>query len=160
MDGINIPWGFCFISANKITGKKKQKFSVVRYGNIMASRGSVIPLFLEQAKNKLIKITDPKMTRFNISLNEGVNMVLWALHNSLGGEIFVPKIPSYRIMDLAESIGPNCKKEFIGLRPGEKFYEEMITNSDSFSTIQFFRIAGLPRGGEPRARSLACRRAR
>ncbi len=138
-----------FISANKITGKKKQKFSVVRYGNIMASRGSVIPLFLEQAKNKLIKITDPKMTRFNISLNEGVNMVLWALHNSLGGEIFVPKIPSYRIMDLAESIGPNCKKEFIGLRPGEKIYEEMITNSDSFSTIKLEKyFAILPMDGE------------
>ena len=89
------------------------------------------------------------MTRFNISLNEGVNMVLWALHNSLGGEIFVPKIPSYRIMDLAESIGPNCKKEFIGLRPGEKIYEEMITNSDSFSTIKLEKyFAILPMDGE------------
>ena len=124
-----------FISANKVTGNLYQSFSVVRYGNIMASRGSVIPLFLEQAKSEIIKITNPEMTRFNISLKEGVEMVIWALINAIGGEIFVPKIPSYKILDLADAIGPNCKKDFIGIRPGEKIHEEMITTADSYSTI-------------------------
>lgn len=124
-----------FISANKVTGGSNQSFAVVRYGNIMASRGSVIPLFLEQAKSEIIKITNPEMTRFNISLKEGVEMVIWALINAIGGEIFVPKIPSYKILDLADAIGPNCKKEFIGIRPGEKIHEEMITTADSYSTI-------------------------
>ena len=101
----------------------------------MGSRGSVIPFFLEKAKTGELPITDPKMTRFNISLEEGVKMVLWALNNNLGGELLVPKIPSYRITDVAEAIGPNCKKKVIGIRPGEKIHEEMITSSDSFSTI-------------------------
>ena len=101
----------------------------------MGSRGSVIPYFLRTAKQGTISITDPEMTRFNISLKEGVNMVSWAAINSIGGEIFVPKIPSYRIMDLAEAIGPNCEKEIIGIRPGEKIHEEMITSTDSFNTI-------------------------
>ncbi len=124
-----------FIATNNIKGARDLRLSVVRYGNVMGSRGSVIPFFLEKAKNGTLPITDPQMTRFNISLNEGVNMVLWALENALGGELFVPKIPSYRITDLAEAIGPNCKKTVIGIRPGEKVHEEMITTSDSLTTI-------------------------
>jgi UDP-N-acetylglucosamine 4,6-dehydratase len=124
-----------FIAANNIKGKRNLAFSVVRYGNVMGSRGSVIPFFLEKAKTGVLPITDPAMTRFNISLSEGVAMVLWALENALGGELFVPKIPSYRIMDVAEAIGPSCQKPITGIRPGEKIHEEMITASDSFSTI-------------------------
>ena len=124
-----------FIAANNIKGKRDLRFSVVRYGNVMGSRGSVIPFFLEKAKTGVLPITDPAMTRFNISLSEGVAMVLWALGNSLGGELFVPKIPSYRITDVAEAIGPGCEKPIIGIRPGEKIHEEMITSSDSFTTI-------------------------
>lgn len=124
-----------FIAANNIKGDRDLRFSVVRYGNVMGSRGSVIPFFLERAKQGLLPITDPSMTRFNISLIEGVDMVLWALNNALGGEILVPKIPSYRITDVAEAIGPSCEKPIIGMRPGEKIHEEMITTSDSFSTI-------------------------
>ena len=101
----------------------------------MGSRGSVIPFFLEQVKTGVLPITDPAMTRFNISLSEGVDMVLWALENALGGELFVPKIPSYRILDVAEAIGPSCQRPIVGIRPGEKIHEEMITTSDSFSTV-------------------------
>ena len=124
-----------FIAANNIKGTRDLRFSVVRYGNVMGSRGSVIPFFLEKAKTGVLPITDPAMTRFNISLSEGVAMVLWALGNSLGGELFVPKIPSYRITDVAEAIGPSCEKPVTGIRPGEKIHEEMITSSDSFTTI-------------------------
>ena len=124
-----------FIAANNIKGSRELRFSVVRYGNVMGSRGSVIPFFLKNAKNGVLPITDKSMTRFNISLSDGVKMVLWALENNLGGELFVPKIPSYRITDLAEAIGPNCEKPIIGIRPGEKIHEEMITSSDSHSTI-------------------------
>jgi UDP-N-acetylglucosamine 4,6-dehydratase len=124
-----------FIAANNIRGKRDLTFSVVRYGNVMGSRGSVIPFFLEKAKTGVLPITDPAMTRFNISLREGVAMVIWALENALGGELFVPKIPSYRINDVAEAIGPSCEKPIIGIRPGEKIHEEMITDSDSISTI-------------------------
>ena len=124
-----------FTAANNIKGKRDLRFSVVRYGNVMGSRGSVIPYFLEQAKKGKLPITDPSMTRFNISLEEGVDMVLWALQNALGGELFVPKIPSYRITDVAEAIGPTCEKTIIGVRPGEKIHEEMITASDSFNTF-------------------------
>ena len=124
-----------FIAANNIKGWRDLRFSVVRYGNVMGSRGSVIPFFLEKAKTGVLPITDPTMTRFNISLSEGVAMVLWALENSLGGEVFVPKIPSYRITDVAEAIGPSCEKPVTGIRPGEKIHEEMITASDSFTTI-------------------------
>lgn len=137
-----------FIAANNIKGDRDIKFSVVRYGNVMGSRGSVIPHFIEQAKSGKITITDPEMTRFNISLNEGVEMVFWTLLHSLGGELFVPKIPSYRIKEVAEAIGPNCEKEIIGIRPGEKIHEEMITSSDSFTTIdlgQYYAI--LPSDG-------------
>lgn len=123
-----------FVAANNIRGSRDVTFSVVRYGNVMGSRGSVIPFFLDKAQTGMLPITDPAMTRFNISLLEGVDMVLWALSNSLGGELFVPKIPSYRITDVAEAIGPSCKKTIIGIRPGEKIHEEMITPSDSFTT--------------------------
>jgi len=124
-----------FIAANNIKGSRDLRFSVVRYGNVMGSRGSVIPFFLNKARSGVLPITDPAMTRFNISLQNGVEMVLWALEHSLGGELLVPKIPSYRIMDLAEAIGPSCEKSVLGIRPGEKIHEEMITSSDSFSTI-------------------------
>jgi len=124
-----------FIAANNIKGKRDLRFSVVRYGNVMGSRGSVIPFFLEKARTGVLPITDPAMTRFNISLSEGVAMVVWALENALGGELFVPKIPSYRITDVAEAIGPSCEKPTTGIRSGEKIHEEMITASDSFTTI-------------------------
>ncbi len=124
-----------FVAANNIKGKKKIKFSVVRYGNVAGSRGSVMPLFLSQKKNKELKITDKEMTRFNISLDNGVNTVLWCLKNMIGGEIIVPKLASYRIIDLAKAISPNIKLKFIGKRPGEKIHEEMITQSDSGNTI-------------------------
>ncbi|MCX5964337.1 MAG: UDP-N-acetylglucosamine 4,6-dehydratase (inverting) [Cyanobacteria bacterium] len=124
-----------FIAANNIKGRRDLNFSVVRYGNVMGSRGSVIPFFLHKRFEGFLPMTDPQMTRFNISLDEGVEMVLWAIKNSLGGEIFVPKIPSYRITDVAEAIAPDCKQKIVGIRPGEKIHEEMITNSDSFTTV-------------------------
>ena len=123
-----------FIAANNIKGKKNIRFSVVRYGNVMGSNGSVIPFFMNKRKEGILPITDPSMTRFNISLADGVEMVLHALESAWGGELFVPKIPSYRIMDVAEAIGPKCEHKVIGIRPGEKIHEEMITSSDSFST--------------------------
>lgn len=121
-----------FISANNIKGNQDIKFSVVRYGNVMGSNGSVIPFFMSKKNTGVLPITDPNMTRFNISLSGGVEMVLHALENAWGGELFVPKIPSYRITDIASAIGPNCKYEVVGIRPGEKIHEEMITASDSF----------------------------
>jgi UDP-N-acetylglucosamine 4,6-dehydratase (inverting) len=123
-----------FIAANNIRGTRKIKFSVVRYGNVMGSNGSVIPFFMNQRHNGRLPITDPQMTRFNITLEDGVNMVLHALENAWGGELFVPKIPSYRIMDVAEAIAPASEKVITGIRPGEKLHEEMITTSDSFYT--------------------------
>lgn len=123
-----------FIAANNIKGKQNIKFSVVRYGNVMGSNGSVIPFFMNKKSDGVLPITDPNMTRFNISLKGGVDMVLHALDEAWGGELFVPKIPSYKITDVAEAIGPNCKQEIVGIRPGEKIHEEMITASDSFTT--------------------------
>jgi UDP-N-acetylglucosamine 4,6-dehydratase/5-epimerase len=123
-----------FIAANNIKGANPIKFSVVRYGNVMGSNGSVIPFFLKKRNEGVLPITDTNMTRFNISLQGGVDMVLHALENAWGGEIFVPKIPSYRITDLATAIGPNCEQKLVGLRPGEKVHEDMITSSDSFYT--------------------------
>jgi len=138
-----------FTAANNIKGHRDIKFSVVRYGNVMGSRGSVIPFFLEKKKSGVLPITDREMTRFNISLQEGVNMVLWALEHAQGGEIFVPKIPSYRITDLAEAIGPDCERPVIGIRPGEKVHEEMITASDSFNTVDLGKyFAILPSAGD------------
>ncbi len=126
-----------FISANNYVGKKSIKFSVVRYGNVAGSRGSVIPYFIDQAKKGFITITDRRMTRFNISLDEGVNFVVNSLNDMKGGETYVPKIPSYRILDLAKSIDSKAKIKFIGIRAGEKIHEEMITRSDSLNTIEF-----------------------
>jgi UDP-N-acetylglucosamine 4,6-dehydratase (inverting) len=123
-----------FVAANNYIGRGTV-FSVVRYGNVMGSRGSVIPFFLEKARSGELPITDPAMTRFNITLQEGVEMVLWALQQALGGEILVPKIPSYRITDLAKAIGPSCRQKIVGIRPGEKVHEEMITTSDSLTTF-------------------------
>ncbi len=123
-----------FVAANNIKGWNPIMFSVVRYGNVMGSNGSVIPYFLQKKKEGVLPITDPNMTRFNITLQGGVEMVLHALGTAWGGEIFVPKIPSYRINDVAEAIGPECEKPVVGIRPGEKVHEEMITSSDSFYT--------------------------
>ena len=138
-----------FVAANNIRGRRNVRFSVVRYGNVMGSRGSVIPFFLERRKSGRLPITDPNMTRFNITLAEGVDMVLWAIENALGGEILVPKIPSYRILDVAEAIAPECPHDVIGVRPGEKIHEEMITESDSFNTVDLGRYyAILPSADE------------
>lgn len=123
-----------FVAANNITGWNPIRFSVVRYGNVMGSNGSVIPFFINKVKDGILPITDPNMTRFNISLKGGVDMVMHALEHAWGGEIFVPKIPSYRITDIAEAIGPDCEKPVVGIRPGEKIHEEMITASDSYYT--------------------------
>lgn len=124
-----------FIAANNIKGSRKCKFTIVRYGNVMGSRGSVIPLFLKQSSENLLTITNPEMTRFNISLQEGINMVLYAMEKSLGGEIFVSKIPSYKIMDVAKAVAPDAKIEITGTRPGEKLHEEMVTTADAPNTI-------------------------
>jgi UDP-N-acetylglucosamine 4,6-dehydratase len=124
-----------FVAANNIKGKRDLRFSVVRYGNVMGSRGSVIPFFMNKKASGKLPITDERMTRFNISLEDGVNMVLFALQHHWGGEIFVPKIPSYKILDVAEAIGPKCEKPIVGIRPGEKIHEEMITEADSFTTV-------------------------
>ena len=123
-----------FVAANNISGSHNIKFSVVRYGNVMGSNGSVIPFFLKKRRDGVLPITSPNMTRFNITLKEGVSMVLHAIENAWGGEIFIPKIPSYKIIDLATAICPECKHEIVGIRPGEKIHEEMITSSDSFYT--------------------------
>ena len=123
-----------FIAANNIRGKQDIKFSVVRYGNVMWSNGSVIPFFMNKRIEGVLPITDPTMTRFNISLQGGVDMVLHALDNAWGGELYVPKIPSYKILDVAQAIGPSCEHKVVGIRPGEKVHEEMITASDSFTT--------------------------
>lgn len=125
-----------FIAANNLKGHRKISFSVVRYGNVMGSRGSVIPFFLKRRASGVLPITDPRMTRFNISLDDGVAMVMYTLKNSLGGEMLVPKIPSYRIIDVAEAIGPECEKPVVGIRAGEKLHEEMVTASDSQNTVE------------------------
>ena len=138
-----------FTAANNIKGHRDLRFSVVRYGNVMGSRGSVIPFFMERRKSGVLPITDPAMTRFNISLQDGVDVVLWALENTQCGEIFVPKIPSYRITDVARAIGPDCEHPIIGIRPGEKIHEEMITGSDSFNTVDLGKyFAILPSAGQ------------
>ena len=123
-----------FVAANNIKGANPIKFSVVRYGNVMGSNGSVIPFFLKKRSEGKLPITDAAMTRFNISLQGGVDMVMHAIEYAWGGEIFIPKIPSYRITDVAKAVAPKCKQVIIGIRPGEKIHEEMITASDSFYT--------------------------
>ena len=124
-----------FTAANNIKGSKDIRFSVVRYGNVMGSRGSVIPFFLNKRSEGVLPITHEEMTRFNISLQDGVNMVMYALEHHLGGEIFIPKIPSYKILDIAEAVAPECETKVVGIRPGEKLHEEMITDTDSLNTI-------------------------
>ncbi len=131
------------IAGNNIRGDRDLNFSIVRYGNVMGSRGSVIPFFMNEAKKGILPITNPKMTRFNISLKEAIDMVFWTLNNSIGGEIFVPKIPSYLITDLAEAIGPSCEKRIVGIRSGEKIHEEMITYADSFNTYDLGNYYGI-----------------
>lgn len=138
-----------FVAANKYKGNRDLFFSVVRYGNVMGSRGSVIPFFIDKRIEGSLPITDPRMTRFNISLEDGVEMVLWALQNSKGSEIFVPKIPSYLITDLAKAISPSSKLVNVGIRPGEKIHEEMITESDSLNTVDLgVYYAILPSSGK------------
>ncbi len=138
-----------FTAANNVKGNRELRLSIVRYGNVMGSRGSVIPFFMECRRTGALPITDPAMTRFNITLEEGVELVMWALENARGGEIFVPKIPSYRITDVAKAIGPDCDYPIVGIRPGEKIHEEMITLSDSFNTVDLGRYyAILPALGE------------
>lgn len=132
-----------FVAANNIKGDRDLRFSVVRYGNVMGSRGSVIPFFMDRRRSGVLPITDPTMTRFNISLQEGVDMVLWSVEHAVGGEILVPKIPSYVITDVATAVAPECRQEIVGVRPGEKIHEEMITASDSFNTVdigQYYAI--------------------
>ena len=124
-----------FSAANNFKGSKDIKFSVVRYGNVMGSRGSVIPFFLSKKNEGVLPITHEEMTRFNISLQDGVDMVMYALGHHLGGEIFVPKIPSYRILDVAKAVAPECEVKIVGIRAGEKLHEEMITDTDSLNTI-------------------------
>ncbi|MDD2541978.1 MAG: polysaccharide biosynthesis protein, partial [Desulfuromonadaceae bacterium] len=126
-----------FTAANNFRGQRDIRFSVVRYGNVLGSRGSVVPFFLEKRKTGVLPITDERMTRFNITLEDGVKLVLFALANMQGGEIYVPKIPSYRITDLAEAIGPECQRNIVGIRPGEKLHEEMITENDAMTTLEF-----------------------
>jgi len=131
--------GKLFVAANNYAGTKNLIFSVLRYGNVMGSRGSVIPFFLKQVRTGQLSITNSSMTRFNITLEESVNMVLFSLKNSIGGEIFVPKISSYKLTEITKAISENCKLKTIGMRPGEKIHEELITESDSFSTIDIGR---------------------
>jgi UDP-N-acetylglucosamine 4,6-dehydratase (inverting) len=139
-----------FVAANNIKGSRDLRFSVVRYGNVMGSRGSVIPFFLQKRAAGVLPITHPDMTRFNISLQDGVDLVLWALENAWGGELFVPKLPSYRITDMARAIAPSCDVKYVGVRPGEKIHEEMITASDSPNTVDLGRcyaiLPGAPGG--------------
>ena len=138
-----------FTSAKNFIGSNKTIFSVARYGNVMNSRGSVIPLFLNQKKNNLFTVTDTNMTRFNITLKDATELVFWTIKNSIGGEIFVPKIPSYRILDLAKAISASCKIKIIGIRPGEKIHEELITSSESVNTLdlgKYYAILSTTRG--------------
>lgn len=123
-----------FIAANNMRGLRDLQFSVVRYGNVLGSRGSVVPFFIKKRKEGILPITHEGMTRFNITLEEGVDMVLYAIENSWGGELFVPKIPSYKILDVAKAVAPDSKTEVVGIRPGEKLHEEMITETDSLQT--------------------------
>jgi UDP-N-acetylglucosamine 4,6-dehydratase len=126
-----------FIAANNYVGKHDIKFSVVRYGNVMGSRGSVIPFFLKQKEKGVLPITDERMTRFNITLQNGVDFVLQCLDKMWGGELFVPKTASYNILDIAKAISPECEYEMVGIRPGEKLHEEMITETDALNCMEF-----------------------
>jgi len=126
-----------FVAANNYSGENNIKFSVVRYGNVMGSRGSVIPFFQSKIDTGLLPITDERMTRFNITLQNGVDFVLQCLDKMWGGELFVPKISSYKIIDVAKAIAPDAKYKIIGIRPGEKLHEEMITETDALNSVEF-----------------------
>ena len=126
-----------FVAANNMKGKRDLKLSVVRYGNVMGSRGSVIPFFLKERGKGVLPITDERMTRFNITLDAGVELVINTIKIMWGGEIFVPKIPSYRISDVAQAVAPECTQKIVGIRPGEKLHEEMITETDALNSIEF-----------------------
>tara|TARA_B110000014_G_scaffold220519_1_gene176617 strand:+ start:36 stop:1040 length:1005 start_codon:yes stop_codon:yes gene_type:complete len=126
-----------FVAANNFIGSKKIRLSVVRYGNVLGSRGSVIPFFINKKSEGELPITDERMTRFNITLSEGVEFVLKFLDKMWGGELFIPKIPSYRIIDVAKAVSKNAKHKFVGIRPGEKLHEEMITKTDALNTVEF-----------------------
>jgi UDP-N-acetylglucosamine 4,6-dehydratase (inverting) len=145
-----------FIAANNMRGGRDIRFSVVRYGNVMGSRGSVIPFFINRRGQGVLPITDPAMTRFNISLDEGVEMVMWAIETAHGGEIFVPKIPSYRIGDVALAIDPDARQDVVGIRPGEKIHEEMITESDSPNTVDLGGYYAILPSGDPAAIEAYC----
>lgn len=146
-----------FIAGNNIRGSRDIRFSVVRYGNVMGSRGSVIPFFMQRRDLGSLPITDTAMTRFNISLDGGVALVMWALANAEGGEIFVPKIPSYRVTDVATAVAPAATQEVIGIRPGEKIHEEMITASDSPNTVDMGDYYAILPPGDPDAVDRYCR---
>ena len=126
-----------FIAGNSYVGKGKTRFSITRYGNVLGSRGSVVPMFKEKSKTGVVPITDPKMTRFWITLEEGVEFVIKAIEKMNGGEIFVPKIPSMKIIDLANVVAPNCKQEIIGIRPGEKIHEVLLPEEEASRTLEF-----------------------
>lgn len=147
-----------FIAANNIRGSRDVRFSVVRYGNVMGSRGSVIPFFLGRRDQGSLPITDGEMTRFNISLDGGVDLVMWALNHAEGGEIFVPKIPSYRVTDVASAVAPSAQQEIIGIRPGEKIHEEMITASDSPNTVDLGDYFAILPPGDPAVIERYCSR--
>ncbi|MEM6964775.1 MAG: UDP-N-acetylglucosamine 4,6-dehydratase (inverting) [Bacteroidota bacterium] len=125
-----------FVAANNMKGARKTKFSVVRYGNVMGSRGSVIPFFIKKKSEGVLPITHKEMTRFNITLSSAVDLVFFAMENALGGEIYISKIPSYKITDVATAVAPTCEQRIVGIRPGEKLHEEMITPADSHNTIE------------------------
>ena len=125
-----------FVQANAYAGTQDTRFSCARYGNVVGSRGSVIPVFLEQRKRGKITITDPRMTRFWITLDQGVRFVIRCLDEMHGGEIFVPKIPSMRMMDLAETIAPGCEIDIIGIRPGEKLHEVLVSEDEARNTVE------------------------
>ena len=126
-----------FIAANNYSGNRDIRFSVVRYGNVMGSRGSVIPFFNKKKESGILPITDKRMTRFNITLQNGVDFVLQCLGKMWGGELFVPKIPSYKILDVAKAVAPECELKIVGIRPGEKLHEEMITETDALNSVEF-----------------------
>lgn len=150
-----------FVAANNMRGSRPIRLAVVRYGNVIGSRGSVIPLFQKRVRAGLpLQITDPRMTRFSITLDQGVNMVLEALDCMEGGEIFVPKIPSYRILDVAEAVAPGMPVEVIGMRPGEKLHEEMVTGTDALNTLEFERFyVILPEPRPHEMRGIGCGKA-
>lgn len=140
-----------FVAANNLVGERKLFYAVVRYGNVLGSRGSILPTFLKQSKNKKMFITDKNMTRFNINIIDAVKMVEWALLNAYGGEIFVPKLLSYKLVDFVKAINPNCKIIETGLRPGEKIHEEMITQSDSYNTFDLGKYFAIVMPSTPKS---------